>query len=435
VTPGPVAARRPGSPHRVMRAFVALTFLDYFGDMCITVTSVLLLRQRGFSSAGILWLVATVWLLEAVLEVPTGAFADAMGRRLSVVVSFTIRGVGYSLLFFSASKTIAVAGVLTASVGGPFASGALEAWAVDHLQMLSRAVNLDRVFTFGKVAESSGIVAGLLTGAGLGQMLGLAVPQLAAGAVCMITAAVCTIVLGRAQRESRAAQAAPDGALIGPMRNSARDVVRGVRLALRSDRVLTALLVVSAGMWLIRGIPGVQWTVHFDVITGGTLIALGIARALGDLLQIPLLTVVARVTASPGKRRETIALAAACAAVCLVCAALLPGAYLGIALYVLFTVCWGLCMPGIKAAINERAASSTRATLLSVGGMLNAVATGAGLYTLGIIGLPLSAVSVTWPLAGVAVLVAGLAGARLCRPGPAVKPARQLLDAQSSSVR
>lgn len=407
---------------RVRRTFLSITFLDYFGDMCIAVTSVLLLQERGLSSGAIIWLIASVWVLEAVLEVPTGVFADAIGRRLSIVLSFALRGVGYSMLFFSASPSVAIAGTLLAATGAPFASGALEAWAVDRLRATG-PVQLDPLFAVARIAENLGMVAGIMTGAVLGQLLDLSVPQIVAGSACLASGVICVVAL-REPRRADEPPPKPSTDVRGELWQSAREVVTGARLALTTDRLLTALLVLTAGLWMLRGLPGVQWTVHFNAATG-SLVALGLARSAGDLIQIPLLGAMARVRSmSPAARARVVAAAASTAGAFLFGAALVDSGLTGIVLYTGFVVAWGLAMPGLKAAINERVPSGSRATILSVAGLANALATGVGLYVVGAAGVDLAEVSVTWPLVAVGTAAVGIAAALCCaRPGAADRAA------------
>src|SRR5260370_37918613 len=97
--------------------------------MCIGTTNVLLLQHLGLSTATIFGVVAAIWIVEAALEVPTGIFADVVGRRASVVTSFVIRCLGYSALFFSHNPVVVISGALTGAIGGALASGALQARA------------------------------------------------------------------------------------------------------------------------------------------------------------------------------------------------------------------------------------------------------------------------------------------------------------------
>lgn len=387
-----------------VRLYLLLTGLDFFGDMCLTVTSVLLLRDRGLGSATIVWLIASVWLLEALLEVPTGVFADAVGRRASVVAGFALRAVGYSLLFFCASPAAAVAGTLVAAVGTPFASGSLDAWAVDRLHHEDPAPALDALFARGRMAENAGIVTGTVAGAAAGQWLGLAVPQLLAGTACLAGAGLSIALLPGTPARARVDPA------VGPL-----DALRGCRRALGSDRLLAGLLLGTAALWLFRGLPGVQWTVHFDILTGGSLLALAAARCTGDLLQIPLLELVARtVRRTPRARARIIVPAAATAGLCLTGAAVAPSGWVGVPLYIGFVMAGGVCMPGLKAAVNERVPTRSRATMLSAGGLFNSLASGLGLYAMGGLGIGLADVRGVWLTAAAGTALAGGLAAWCC---------------------
>ncbi|WP_370417851.1 MFS transporter [Streptomyces sp. QH1-20] len=420
-----------GSARRAtVRLYLLLTGLDFFGDMCLTVTSVLLLGERGLSSGTIIWLIASVWLLEALLEVPTGVFADAIGRRASVVVGFAVRAVGYGMLFFSADPAVAVAGTLIAAVGTPFASGSLDAWAVDRLQREDPSASLDALFARGRMAENAGIVTGTVAGAAAGQFLGLAVPQLLAGSACL-AGAVCTTVLlrGRAPVADGAGAGADRAGVRRELAAASLEALRGCRRALGTDRVLTGLLLCAAALCLFRGLPGVQWTVHFDVLTGGSLIALAAARCTGDLLQIPLLEVVARkVRQDPGARARIIVLAAVAAGLFLGGSALASSGWVGVPLYIGFVMAGGLCMPGLKAALNERVPARSRATMLSAGGLFNSLATGLGLYVMGGLGVGLADVTGVWTTAAAGTTLFGAAAAWFCVRSLRTPPASVAVD-------
>jgi hypothetical protein len=418
------------SPRGIRGVYYIMTWLDYFGDMTIAVTCVLLLQHRGLTSSGILQLLAAVWLLEAFLEIPTGIFADRIGRRPSVILSFLIRGLGYSLLFFSHSPVIAILGTLTAATGGPFASGALDAWAVDRLaEFGDNTVSLDAMFTRSKIAESAGIVSGVMTGAIAG-IFGLAIPQIIAGAACAVSALASYLVVQETRRD--AATGARSGGLAAEIASSARSVVSGARRTLSGDRAISAILLLAAGLCLLRAIPGSQWTVHFREVTSGSLIALGVARSAGDLLQIPLLMVVAK-WVSGARRLWVMSTASALAAGAILASSMMTSWLPGITCYVLFILGWGMCQPGIKAALNARLTSGIRATVLSTGGMLNALFSGIGVLILGVSGVGLAQVRVSWTAVAAGTLVVGLGLAWVCgrpripepmaRMVPAVEPA------------
>ncbi|MGW3416830.1 MFS transporter [Streptomyces phaeochromogenes] len=421
---GPVGPAGPVSrADRVRRGYLLVSGLDYFADMLLTVTSVLLLQSLGMGSGAVFALIAAVWIVEGVSEIPTGILADLLGRRVSVAISFVLRAVGYSALFFSGSVYVAAAGVLLSALGGTFASGALEAWAVDETGAKDPS-GLDRLFAQGKIAENAGLVLGTLTGAALGT-LDLALPQIAAGLTCALAAVLSLrLMTGRPDPDRPpAAPAAPERreAFAPRLRESFGEVMAGTRLTLRGDKVLIALILAAALLWLFRGIPGVQWTVVYEGLVGGNLLVLGAMRSVGSLLEIPLLGWTLSLQKRRASARRTVIVTASTAgALALACAAAVKEPALSIVCYVCFSTAFGLCMPGVRAAMNERIDSGHRATVLSVASLFNSLFTGGGLILTGLAVGDLGSTALAWPLAATGFGVAGLWVASLAvRPGPA----------------
>lgn len=409
---------------RVRRGYLLVSGLDYFADMLLTVTSVLLLQSLGMGSGAVFALIAAVWIVEGVSEIPTGVLADLLGRRVSVAISFVLRAVGYSALFFSGSVYVAAAGVLLAALGGTFASGALEAWAVDETRSepepepetetekgagagagAEGARGLDRLFAQGKIAENAGLVLGTLTGAALGT-LDLALPQIVAGVSCALAAVLSLrLMTGRPGPE----RPGPRDGFAPRLRESFGEVMTGTRLTLRGDKVLIALIIATALLWLFRGIPGVQWTVVYEGLVGGDLLVLGAMRSVGSLLEIPLLGwTMSLQRRRAAARRSVIVTASTVGALALVCATAVREPAVSIVCYVCFSTAFGLCMPGVRAAMNERIDSGHRATVLSVASLFNSLFTGGGLILTGLAVGELGSTAVAWPLAAAGFGVAGL---------------------------
>lgn len=158
-----------------------------------------------------------------------------------------------------------------------------------------------------------------------------------------------------------------------------------------------------------------QWTVHFDALTGGSLVAMAAARCAGELLQIPVLEVAARaVRGRPELRWRIVLMSAVAAGVFLAGAAVTGSGWVGIPLYIGFVMAGGLCMPGLKAALNERVPARGRATMLSAGGLFNSLASGVGLYVMGALGLGLANVKGVWTFAAAGTVLAGTLAAWCC---------------------
>ncbi len=401
---------------RIASTYLVLSGLDYFADMMVVVTSVLLFGARGLDSAAIFALVATVWIVEGLLEVPTGLVADVYGRRVSVMVSLILRAAGFGALFFWTSPLAIVVGTLVSSVGGTFSSGALEAWAVDNLAAQGDR-DLDRLFSKGRIAENVGLLLGTMCGAVAGGF-DLAIPHLLAG-IGNAAGLVVRAVMMKEYLPVHSGTASLSTRLVAALRATAQSA----RTTLRGDRILLVLIIGTGVLLAFRGIPGVQWTVYFEVLTGGSLIMLGVVRSLSSLLEVPVLAAAMHVLGRGRAARRGLIVGAACVAgVCLLLSALLPWAAAAMVAYIVYQLAIGVCMPGIRAALNERIEAKSRATVLSYVSLCYSVLTGVGLIVAGSQIDGLGNVGASWAIAAVGVMVVGSAVGLLAGIAPNAAP-------------
>ncbi|MEW2331469.1 MFS transporter [Micromonospora chersina] len=139
------------------------------------------------SSLFVLWSAAGI-----LLEVPSGAWADAVSRRLLLCLAPLLAAAGFALWVLVPSYPAFAAGFLLWGAGGALRSGALEALVWTELDRLGAAGRYARLTGRAKTAELLGVVAAM----------GLAAPVLALGgypavgaasvAACLAAAAVAT---------------------------------------------------------------------------------------------------------------------------------------------------------------------------------------------------------------------------------------------------
>src|SRR5687767_3143808 len=105
----------------------------FFFSLVITVN---LIFQTSEAGLGPFRLVIVGTVLEAtrfICEVPTGVIADAISRRLSILLGLVLVSAGLMLSgAFAVFETILIAQVLW-GVGSTFLSGAKEAWIADEI--------------------------------------------------------------------------------------------------------------------------------------------------------------------------------------------------------------------------------------------------------------------------------------------------------------
>ncbi|MGA5087965.1 MFS transporter [Streptomyces pseudogriseolus] len=186
-----------------------------------------------FSDAGLsVWQISSLFALwsvtAVVLEVPSGAWADAVSRRLLLVVGPLLTGAGFALWVLVPSYAAFAAGFVLWGTGGALSSGALEALVYDEME---RGGVSDRYARVLGRARAAGLVAVMAA-------MGLAGPVLAWGGHAAVGAAsvlVCALASVTASRfpEHRVAGGVREGwtaALRGGLREARRD--RSVRGAL-----------------------------------------------------------------------------------------------------------------------------------------------------------------------------------------------------------
>jgi DHA3 family tetracycline resistance protein-like MFS transporter len=395
---------------RTARAYQWLSGLDHFADFSVVVVAVLVLEARGMGAGEVLGVYAALWLVEAVFEVPTGVIADVVGRRRAVMISMVLRAIGYATLFFSASAGGAVTGVVIATIGGTFSSGALEAWAVDGMGE-NAGGELDRMFARARIAENVGLVAGTMTGSviGLADVAAPYAPAAALSALGVVLAAQLMIEDRGTRLDDASGPRLPRRLTV-----AARGVLADTGRALFGDRALAALIATIAAMCAFRGIPGAQWTVHFDGVHGGGLIALGLVRSAIALLEIPALAVMSRLSGDGrGARRIVLVIAAPISGISLFVAAMVTSSLAGLITFAISSIAYGICMPGIRAEINERIESHQRATMLSAASVATGALACVGLLLASALVTDLDTISVSWPVAALGFTITGLVAASL----------------------
>lgn len=111
------------------------------------------------------WVDATAFSFGLMMEIPTGAISDMIGKRKTLLLAMLSCAVGYGIMASSQNTAGLVVGFLISLVGGAFYSGADEAMAYDTLKMQTAEDHFERVISNANVlAIFSLIVASLLGG-------------------------------------------------------------------------------------------------------------------------------------------------------------------------------------------------------------------------------------------------------------------------------
>src|SRR5260221_7694186 len=107
----------------------------------------LFLRSRGLNQFQMNSVLATYFAVTFLTDVPTGAFADALGRRRSFVLGCLIRLTAFMVYFFAHAYPVFLVAESIDGIGTTFCNGAIDAWGVDALDEAGFVGLKDRLFS------------------------------------------------------------------------------------------------------------------------------------------------------------------------------------------------------------------------------------------------------------------------------------------------
>ncbi|MDG9719554.1 MFS transporter [Streptomyces sp. DH24] len=184
-------ARVPGTGARRLTA----TLYGYsFLDECVLLYPVYALL---FSDTGLpLWQISSLFALWSVtgvlLEIPSGAWADAHSRRLLLCLGPLLTAAGFALWVLVPSYGAFALGFVLWGAGGALGSGALEALVHEELDRLGAADRYARVMGRARAAGQIGVMASMALGGPLFALGGYPAVGAASVLACLLAAATAT---------------------------------------------------------------------------------------------------------------------------------------------------------------------------------------------------------------------------------------------------
>ena len=356
----------------------------------------LFLRSRGLDQLEINSVLAVYFTVTLLLDVPTGAFADAIGRRLAFVLGAILRCLAFAFYFLSHTYVLFLVAETIDAIGTTFCSGAIDAWAVDALDEAGFSGSRDALFS--RVAQLTGLgfMVTALAGAYAGA-IDIALPWLLGAGGFLLSALAGTLLRERRDPDvsGRGARAAAIGTRI------AAGLRQGV--SVRSVRLLSLAEAVILGLWapywlewpllFTDGFGAGVWVVGWIfcvLVVGRMLGAEGAARMRGVAAERPRL--LSALLVASGLLLAGAGFAAA-----------EPTIALG--LLFLMNVCQGAREPLALGWFNEQVGSGDRATMLSFRNTMGNAGGAIGLLLGGRLA-DLRGIPFAWKIAGTLSLLA-----------------------------
>lgn len=335
-----------------------------FGLACwMTYANVRRVTELGFDPVELGLVGAVLGASMMALEIPTGVYADAYGRRRSIIQGVALVGAAFWIESLSSGLAGVLAAQATLALGWTLISGARAAWLADEIGETRAAPVLLQAAQVGHAGSLAGIAA-----AGLLVHYSVSLPlQVGAGA-CLAVAAFLALCMDETGFRP---EARPErgflAALADPLRRGAREV-RGHRAA--ATVVVAELFLGASGEAFDR-----LWQLHLLEATQlaplGPLTPLSwfaVIEAAAYALAIPALGA-ARRFATPGRLHRLprlLAVLQACATVAALGFAMTGSFAVAVAAWVAFQVLRRTVNPVSTVWVNLELDSRVRATVLSV---------------------------------------------------------------------
>jgi MFS family permease len=398
----------------ITRRYYVVSTCYVFGPSFIMAVFPLILLSRGLNQFQINMVTAAYVLMTFLTDVPTGAFADAVGRRAAVVVGCALHAVAFLIYFLSQDFWYFIVAAAADGLGTTFANGPIDAWAIDAMDAAgfqgAKDTLFSRKFQLGEVVG----MCGALSAAYIAQV-NIAAPFLIITVVWIATGVVTLGMMdpGTGRRSSL-------GHITQEIRRRSIDSTR-LGFADRNVRMLSIAGMLSALLWYGWGQEWQQYFKHgFHSgigVVGWVSVALFAAQIVG-------LELAARMPHASEHRVFVISTLTAVSCGALIAAGLASAhIWLALAAVMLATFVMGVIGPMAFSWYNEVIEGENRATLLSFGSTMSTFG--------GIIGLPAQGklvdafgTGVTWQIAGLVSMTRVLCYVALRRPRSAPQESR-----------
>jgi MFS family permease len=377
----------------------------------------LFLRARGLNQFQMNSVLATYFAVTFLTDVPTGAFADALGRRRSFVLGCMLRVTAFMVYFFAHAYPIFLVAEAIDGVGTTFCNGAIDAWGVDALDDAGFVGLKDRLFSRISQLMNIGFMVSALIGTYVADV-NIAWPWLMSATGYAISAIVgATLMHERPGRRTHVAFAKIPRQVVDRIVNGFRRGFRG-RTILMLSLANGIFFAASAPYWL-------EWPQYVNDSYGLGIWVVGWVYCLLTIGRLAGAEIVMRMSMGEATRStRLIVLIAAASAVFFAAATVAGRPNLVVAFFFLMNVLIGAMMPLMQSWFNEQIASGNRATLLSFNSTFATMGAATGLLSVGayadVAGIP-----ATWKICAV-IFLAAIPCYWLIRPG-AFAPATETI--------
>jgi len=355
-----VEIARPHAPtiRYIIRRYYTVWGLYSFAGGFLFGVYPIFLRSRGLDQFQINSVLATYFVVLFLTDVPTGAFADLLGRRRSYVLGASLRVCAFLLYFVAHHFYVFLIAESIDGIGTTFGNGAIDAWGVDALDDAGYDGLKDRLFSRISQLTTIGFMGSAMIGAYVADM-NIAWPWLLGAGGYVIAGTVGALMMHDERPRATTVR------LADIPRRIAENVSGGIRAGLGANTVF--MLSVASAITVAAWAPyWISWPIMFNQslavgvwIIGWIYCGLSTARLLGA-------EVSARFIVDEAQRAARVSMLVIAASTMLFLAGLFGGRpAVSLAMLFVMNLFTGAMMPLLQSWFNEQLEPRNRATLLS----------------------------------------------------------------------
>lgn len=391
------------TPQKTIRLYLLLSALFDLGIGFISATYVLFLLQKGLNLFEANLVNVFFYVTLAILEIPTGAFADVYGRKPSFVAASGFFSIGFFCYSISDSFWGFALAETISAVGATFMSGAFQAWMKDQLAHEGQH-DIRGVLSAQQVMDHIVGAIGAVLGVRL-LSLSPSLPWLVGGMMTLVAGAIGLIFM----REDYFVRRVNNGhnawhKLSGDIREGVekmrRGVIDGIRFGVEKEPI-RFLLVLGLTQQLVVTAPNMQWQPFFAGLLGGNN-WIGWFRVGMSLFLIIGATVAPWCLKKAENERLILSLCQIAIGLGVLASALMgktQTALYAVMFFLLHEIARGIYGPAKNAYLHDQVPSESRATMISVEAMSHHIGGGIGLAISGWLALRFGIVA-TWVVFG-----------------------------------
>jgi MFS family permease len=380
-----------------MRRYFAVWWTYSFGGGFLFGVYPLFLRARGLNQLQINSVLATYFIVTFLTDVPTGAFADALGRRVSFMLGCALRTLAFMVYFFAHRYPTFLLGETIDGIGTTFCNGAIDAWGVDALDEAGFQGLKDHLFSRISQLTNVGFMASAIIGAYVADH-DIAWPWVLGAMGYSVAGMVGAMLMSDSGKREAKFQPMKIAAQVGER------IARGLREGFSRRSVL--LLSLANGVAFGALAPyWLQWPQYFnDAYAGLGIWIIGWFYSFFTLARMAGAEVIIRVAADERQRPQRLTILSVTSAGLLFCAGILgQHPLIVLAIFAAFNFCWGSLMPLAQSWFNEQLEAGERATLLSFNTTFATLGGSIGLLAGGVIA-DRAGIQATWQFCGILLL-------------------------------